>query len=93
MALCLPHGPALTTIRDLWEYHSLDYMHLCWQGDVFTFQHRFVLAFLPRSNRLLISWLQSPSTHFIIIKKVKSNVNINKDRPSQDYLSKKLVYK
>ena len=23
---------------------------------------RFVIAFLPRSNRLLISWLQSPST-------------------------------
>ena len=33
---------------------------------------RFVMAFLPRSNRLLISWLQSPSTVLLEPKKRKS---------------------
>ena len=33
---------------------------------------RFVLAFLPRSKRLLISWLQSPSTVILKPKKIKS---------------------
>ena len=28
----------------------------------FNMLSRFVIAFLPRSKRLLISWLQSPST-------------------------------
>jgi len=33
---------------------------------------RFVIAFLPRSNDLLISWLQSPSTMILESKKRKS---------------------
>ena len=33
---------------------------------------RFVTAFLPRSNCLLISWLQSPSTVILVPKKRKS---------------------
>ena len=33
---------------------------------------RFVLAFLPRSKRLLISWLQSPSTVILEPQKIKS---------------------
>ena len=33
---------------------------------------RFVIAFLPRSNCLLISWLQSPSTVILEPKKIKS---------------------
>ena len=33
---------------------------------------RFVVAFLPRSKRLLISWLQSPSTVILEPKKIKS---------------------
>ena len=32
----------------------------------------FVIAFLPRSRRLLISWLQSPSTMILEPKKIKS---------------------
>ena len=31
-----------------------------------------VIAFLPRSKRLLISWLQSPSTVILEPKKIKS---------------------
>ena len=33
---------------------------------------RLVLAFIPRSNRLLISWLQSPSAVILEPKKIKS---------------------
>ena len=33
---------------------------------------RFVTAFLPRSNHLLISWLQSPSAVTVEPKKIKS---------------------
>ena len=28
------HGPALTSVHDYWENHSLDWMDLCWQSDV-----------------------------------------------------------
>ena len=33
---------------------------------------RFVIAFLPRSKCLLISWLQSPSAVILELKKIKS---------------------
>ena len=33
---------------------------------------RFVIAFLPRSKHLLISWLQLPSTVILVLKKIKS---------------------
>ena len=33
---------------------------------------RFVIAFLPRSKRLLISWLQSLSTVILELPKIKS---------------------
>ena len=33
---------------------------------------RFVIAFLPRSKRVLISWLQSPSAVILEPKKIKS---------------------
>ena len=34
----------------------------------------FVIAFLPRSKRLLISWLQSPSAVILELKKIKSAI-------------------
>jgi len=34
---------------------------------------RFVIAFLPRSKRLLISWLESPSIVILETKKIKSD--------------------
>ena len=39
---------------------------------VFNILSRFVIAFLPRSKRLLISWLQSPSAVSLEPKKIKS---------------------
>ena len=44
-------------------------------GKVFLFSNtlsRFVIAFLPRSKRLLISWLQSPFVVILESKKIKS---------------------
>ena len=38
----------------------------------FNMLSRFVIAFLPRSKCLLISWLQSPSAVILEPKKIKS---------------------
>ena len=35
---------------------------------------RFVIAFLPRNNRLLISWPQSPSAVILEPKEIKSAI-------------------
>ena len=39
---------------------------------LFNMLSRFVIAFLPRSKHLLISWLQSPSMVILELKKIKS---------------------
>ena len=39
---------------------------------LFNMMYRFVIAFLPRSKHLLISWLQSPSAVIWEPKKIKS---------------------
>ena len=39
---------------------------------LFNMLSRFVTAFLPRSKRLLVSWLQSPSAVILESKKIKS---------------------
>ena len=39
---------------------------------LFNMLSKFVTAFLPRSKHLLISWLQSPSTVILELKKIKS---------------------
>ena len=39
---------------------------------LFSMLSRLVLAFIPRSKRLLISWLQSPSAVILEPKKTKS---------------------
>jgi len=39
---------------------------------LFNMLPRLVIAFLPRSKRLLISWLQSPSAVILEPKKIKS---------------------
>ena len=38
---------------------------------LFNIQSRFIIAFLPRSKHLLISWLQSPSAVILEPKKIK----------------------
>ena len=39
---------------------------------LFNMLSRLVIAFLPKSKRLLISWLQSPSAVILEPKKIKS---------------------
>ena len=39
---------------------------------LFNMMSRFVIAFLPRSKRLLISWVQSTSAVILEPKKIKS---------------------
>ena len=57
-ALSFLYSPALTSICDYWKNHSLvdKVMSL-----LFNVLSRVVITFLPRSKRLLISWLKSPS--------------------------------
>ena len=40
---------------------------------LFTTLSRLVIAFLPRSKHLLISWLQSPSAVILELPKIKSD--------------------
>ena len=48
-------------------------MDLCWQNNVSAFKYaKLVIAFLPRSKSLLISWLQSPTAVILEPKKIKS---------------------
>ena len=74
LVLRLLYSPALTTVRDHWEDHSPDYMtYVCRvMSLLFNTLSRFVIAFLPRSNCLLISWLQSPFAVILEPKKRKS---------------------
>ena len=64
----------LTSIYDYWKNHSLDCTDLCRQSNVSAFNmlSRSVIVFLPRSKRLLISWLQSPSAVILEPRKIKS---------------------
>ena len=48
---------------------------------LFNMLSRLVITFLPRSKRLLISWLQSPSAVILEPKKVKS-VTVSTVSPS-----------
>ena len=48
-------------------------MDLCWPSNVSAFEYaKLVIAFLLRSKRLLISWLQSPSAVILEPPKIKS---------------------
>ena len=63
--------PYLTTGKTT----ALTNMDLYQQSDItliFNAISRFVIAFLPRSKHLLISWLQSPSTVILEPKKINS---------------------
>ena len=64
LAFSFLYGPILTIIHDYWKNHSF-WLIKTFVGKamslLFNTLSRFVIAFLPRSKRLLISWLQSPS--------------------------------
>ena len=63
LVFCLLYGPAHTTVCDHLEGHTLTIWTYVSRvmSLLFNTLSRFVIAFLPRSNHLLISWLQSLS--------------------------------
>ena len=66
--------PTVTSIHDYWKNHSFDYTGFVGKvmSLLFNMLSRLVIAFPPRSKRLLISWLQSPSAVILEPPKIKS---------------------
>ena len=68
------YSPTLTSIHKYWRNQALT--RWTFAGKVMSLLlnmvSRLVITFLPRSKRLLISWLQSPSA--VILEPPKSNV-------------------
>ena len=66
------YSPTLTSIHDYWKNHNLT--RWTFVGEeislFFNILSRFVIAFLPRSKRLSISLLQSPSAVILEPKKI-----------------------
>ena len=69
------YDPTLTSIHDYWKTIALT--RWTFVGKVmsllFNMMSRLVIAFLPRSKCLLISWLQSPSAVSLDPQKIKSD--------------------
>ena len=74
LMLSLIYGPTLTTIHNYQKNHSFDYKGplLAVMSLLLNMLSRFIIGFLPRSNCLLISWLESPSAVILEPKKIKS---------------------
>ena len=82
-ALNFLYVPTLTSVRITGKTIALT--RYTFVGKVmslpFNMLSRFVIAFLPRSTHLLISWLQSPSAVILEPKKIKS-VTVSTVSPS-----------
>ena len=72
--LRLLYGPVLTSIHDYWKIIALTRWTFVSKvmSLLLSMLSRFVIAFLPRSKHLLISWLQSPPAVIWEPKKIKS---------------------
>ena len=68
------YGPALTSIYDYWKTIALTLRTSVSKimSLLFIMLSRFIMAFLPRSKHLLISWLQSSSSVVLEPPKIKS---------------------
>ena len=53
------YGPVLTSVHNYWKNQSFEVSKV--MSLLFNMLFRFIIAFLPRSMRLLISWQQSTS--------------------------------
>ena len=73
--LSLLHSPNLTSIHDHWK---IALTRRTFVGKVISLLlnmlSRLVITFFPRSKRLLISWLQSPSAVILEPQKIKSDI-------------------
>ena len=67
------YSPILTSIYDYWKTIALTLQTFVGKvmSLLFNMLSRLVIAFLPRSKRVLISWLQSPSAVILEPKKIK----------------------
>ena len=65
------YSPTLTSIHDYWKNHRWTFVGKV-MSLLFNMLSRLVIAFLPRSNYFLISWLQLPSAVILEPKKIKS---------------------
>ena len=81
--LSLLYAPTLTSIHDYWKNHSSDIWPFVSEviSLLFNMLSRFVIALLPRSKQLLISWLQLPAAVILEPKKIKS-VTVSSVSPS-----------
>ena len=74
LVLSFLYSPTLTSIHDYWKTIAL--IRWTFVGKVmsllFNMLFRLVMAFLPRSQRLLISWLQSPSAVILELPRKKN---------------------
>ena len=68
------YDPAVTSVHDYWKIIALTIQTFVGKvmSMLLNMLSRFVIAFLPRSKRLFISWLQSLSTVILEPKKIKS---------------------
>ena len=71
-ALSCLYGPTLTSIYDYWKSLIRRTFAVKVVSLLFNILSRLVIAFLPRSIYLLISWLQAPSAVVLEPKKRKS---------------------
>ena len=69
-AHCLFYGPTLRSVHGYWKIIALTGWTFVSKEMplIFNMMSRFVITFLPRSKRLLISWLQSPSSVILELK-------------------------
>ena len=56
---------------------------------LFNMLSRLVIAFFPRSKRLLISWLQSPSAVILELKNIKSDMTEATEQQQQQQQQRK----
>ena len=70
---CLLYGPALTTVCDHWEDHSLDYTDLCRQSNVSAFQHTvWACQCFPAKKQLPSAIMAAVALHSDLPTKRKS---------------------
>ena len=83
LVFSLLYDPILISIPDYWKNYCFDIWTFIGKviSLLFITLSRFVIAFLPRSKRLLISWLQSPFSVILEPKKMNS-VTVSTFSPS-----------
>ena len=74
-AVSFLYSPTITSIHDCWQNVALTIWTFVDKvmSLLFNMLSRMVITFLPRSKRLLISWLQSPSAVILEPPKIKSD--------------------